>query len=402
MMENIILEESMALAHRSREHRRWLHQHPETGFDLQETVAYVRNTLEELGYEVSSCGKCGLTTTLSADHSGKVFLLRADMDALPIQEEAEVSYASTNGNMHACGHDLHTAMLLGAAEILKKHQNELKGTVKFMFQSAEEPLAGAEDMIENGILDNPRVDAGMMIHVATAVPIPTGSVIISAPGISAPAADYFTVQVKGKGCHGSMPQEGIDAITCAAHILIALQELHVREIGISDRAVMTIGSFHGGNASNVIADSAQMGGTIRTFDETLRARIKARIQDISAGIGAAFRCQVSVTYDSGAPVLQNDAAMCSFAEENLTKLLGGKAIPLSKLPATGPSAGGSEDFAFVSQKIPTVMLSLAAGTPQEGHTYPLHHPKVTFNEDALSYGAAAMAYMAIQYLNQDK
>lgn len=402
MMENIILEESMALAHRIREHRRWLHQHPETGFDLRETVAYVRNTLEELGYEVSSCGKCGLTTTLSADHSGKVFLLRADMDALPIREEAEVSYASTNGNMHACGHDLHTAMLLGAAEILKKHQNELKGTVKFMFQSAEEPLAGAEDMIENGILDNPRVDAGMMIHVATAVPIPTGSVIISAPGISAPAADYFTVQVKGKGCHGSMPQEGIDAITCAAHILIALQELHAREIGISDRAVMTIGTFHGGNASNVIADSAQMGGTIRTFDETLRARIKARIQDISAGIGAAFRCQVSVTYDSGAPVLQNDAAMCSFAEENLTKLLGGKAIPLSKLPATGPSAGGSEDFAFVSQKIPTVMLSLAAGTPQEGHTYPLHHPKVTFNEDALSYGAAAMAYMAIQYLNQDK
>ena len=297
MMENIILEESMALAHRIREHRRWLHQHPETGFDLRETVAYVRNTLEELGYEVSSCGKCGLTTTLSADHSGKVFLLRADMDALPIREEAEVSYASANGNMHACGHDLHTAMLLGAAEILKKHQHELKGTVKFMFQSAEEPLAGAEDMIENGILDNPRVDAGMMIHVATAVPIPTGSVIISAPGISAPAADYFTVQVKGKGCHGSMPQEGIDAITCAAHILIALQELHAREIGISDRAVMTIGTFHGGNASNVIADSAQMGGTIRTFDETLRARIKTRIQDISSGIGAAFRCQVSVTYE---------------------------------------------------------------------------------------------------------
>ena len=399
-MENSVMKEAMALEERIIAHRRWLHRHAETGFDLPETVAYVKHTLEDMGYQVQNCGKSGLTTTIFGKKTGKVFLLRADMDALPIQEEAQIPYASKTGNMHACGHDLHTAMLLGAAQILKNHEKELAGTVKFMFQPAEEPLAGAEEMIKHGILENPKVDAGMMIHVATAVPIPTGSVIISAPGISAPAADYFTITVQGKGCHGSMPQEGIDPITCAAHILLGLQELHSRELGIADRAVMTIGTFQAGSAANVIADTAQMGGTIRTFDETLRAKLKTRIREITQGIATAYRCRANISFDSGAPVLTNDAAMCDFAERTLATLLGDKAIPLSKLPSTGPSAGGSEDFAYVSQRIPTVMLSLAAGTPNEGHTYPLHHPLVTFNEAALPTGAAVLAHMAMQYLEE--
>lgn len=393
-----ILEEANQLLDQIITHRRWLHAHAEIGFDLQETSAYVRSELEKIGYDVESCGTCGLAA-LAGKPGGKVFLLRADMDALPIREESGLPYACTSGNMHACGHDIHTAMLLGAAKLLKEHEKELKGQVKLMFQPSEETLEGAKNMIDNHILDNPRVDAGMMIHVATNVSIPAGTILISPPGISAPAADYFSIQVKGKSCHGSSPQNGIDALTAAAHIFIALQEINARELGIADRAVLTIGSMQAGLASNVIADSATMGGTFRCYDDQLRDRIKERICDISTGIANAFRAQAEVAFESGAPTLLNDSKLCEFAERELCALLGSDAVPVSKLKAT-PTAGGSEDFAYVSQRIPTVMLSLAAGGPEKGFSYPLHHPKTAFDEAALSNGTAALACLAMRYLEQ--
>ena len=393
-----IVEEANQLHDQIITHRRWLHAHAEVGFDLQETSAYVRSELEKIGYDVESCGTCGLAA-LAGKPGGKVFLLRADMDALPIREESGLPYACTSGNMHACGHDIHTAMLLGAAKLLKKHEKELKGQVKLMFQPSEETLEGAKNMIDNHILDNPRVDAGMMIHVATNVSIPAGTILISPPGISAPAADYFSIQVKGKSCHGSSPQNGIDALTAAAHILIALQEINARELGIADRAVLTIGSMQAGLASNVIADSATMGGTFRCYDDQLRDRIKEPIFDISTAIANAFRAQAEVAFESGTPTLLNDSKLCEFAERELCALLGSDAVPVSKLKAT-PTAGGSEDFAYVSQRIPTVMLSLAAGEPEKGFSYPLHHPKTAFDEAALSSGTAALAYLAMRYLEQ--
>ncbi len=399
-MKDIILNEAAGLFEEVQRHRRWLHAHAEVGFNLTQTREYVRNALENMGYEVRNCGKAGLVTVAGNKSDGKTFLLRADMDALPIQEESGLDYACPSGNMHACGHDIHTAMLLGAAKIIKKHEPELNGRVKFMFQPAEEALQGAEDMIADGVLKNPDVDAGMMIHVATGVPIPAGSLLISAPGISAPAADYFTIHVKGKSCHGSMPQEGVDALTTAAHILIALQEIHSRELGIGDLAVMTIGTMQAGSAANVIPDSATMGGTIRTFDESVRSLIKNRIYQISEGIAAAFRAEAEVIFDIGAPTLRNDKDMCGFAEKVLDDLLENYAIPISKIATGKPSAGGSEDFAYVSQKIPTVMLSLAAGEPDAGYTYPLHHPKTTFDETAMTNGVAALCYTTIRYLNE--
>lgn len=397
-MENPILTEAKAMERQLTAHRRWLHTHAETGFDLPETKQYVRNALEAMGYSVRDCGKCGLVTTVGT--GGKVFLLRADMDALPIREEADTPIACANGNMHACGHDFHTAMLLGAARILKDHEAELKGTVKLMFQPAEEIFEGSKDMIAGGVLKNPDVDAGMMLHVAVGVPIPAGTVMIAAPGVSAPAADYFTIRVQGKGCHGSAPQDGIDPLTAAAHILIALQEIKARELGIGDQAVLTIGTMRAGQASNAIPDTAVMGGTIRTFDEDLRSKLKQRITEISAGIAAAFRAEATVTFDSGCPTLVNDPALCAHAERCLTALLGPeKALSVGKLNAGGkPSAGGSEDFAYISHEIPTVMAALAAGEPAKGHVYPLHHPKVTFDEAALPYGAASLAYTAMEYL----
>lgn len=397
-MEHKLLTEAMELREEITGHRRWLHSHAETGFDLPMTTDYVRSALEQMGYEVQSCGKAGLTALAGGNENGPVFMLRADMDALPIREETGLDYACADGNMHACGHDLHTAMLLGAAKILKDHESELNGRVKLMFQPAEEIFEGSSDMIAAGILEDPAVDAAMMIHVSAGVPIPAGTVLISAPGISAPAADYFTIRVQGKGCHGSTPQEGVDPLTAAAHILIALQEISARELGIGDQAVLTIGTLHAGKAANAIPDSAVMGGTIRTFDEDIRAQIKKRIAEISEGLAAAFRAKAEVTFDSGTPTLRNDRKLCDMAEACLSELLGAKAIAISKLPAGKPSAGGSEDFAYVSHRIPTVMLALAAGEPQKGYTYPLHHPKVTFDESALPIGSAVLAYTAMRYL----
>ena len=399
MTKEELLNKVRALAPEIIENRRWLHAHAETGFDLKKTKPYVRAKLEAMGYTVRDCGKAGLTTTVGKP-GGKVLLLRADMDALPITEEAEIAFACPNGRMHACGHDFHTAMLLGAAKLLKEQESELNGMVKFMFQPAEEVFEGSADMIANGILEDPKPDAAMMIHVTAALPMPAGTVIVSSPGVSAPAADYFTIKVQGKGCHGSAPQNGVDPIVAASHILIALQEINARELASTDEAVLTIGTFHGGTAENVIADSVTMGGTIRTYDEKTRAYLKERMTDISRGIASAFRATAEVTFGSGCPTLNNDKVVSEFVTEAARELLGNYgAFTTAQLSGGKPSrGGGSEDFAYVSQQVPAVMLALAAGEPDKGYTYPLHHPKVKLDEAALPAGCAVFAWTALQYL----
>lgn len=401
MTKEQILQEAAALQEEIKSHRLWLHTHAETGFDLTETKPYVKSTLTEMGYTVQECGKAGLVTTVGKP-GGKVLLLRADMDALPIAEEADVDFACKNGRMHACGHDMHTAMLLGAAKILKAHESELGGTVKLMFQPAEEIFEGSKDMIASGVLENPRPDAALMIHVAAGMPLPAGTVVVSAPGVSAPAADYFTIRVHGKGCHGSAPQNGIDPLTAAAHILIALQEIHARELSASDEAVLTIGTFHAGEAGNVIPDTATMGGTIRTYDEKTRAYLKERMTAIAQSIAEAFRASAEVSFGSGCPTLVNDKDLSEKVTGYLKDLLGAnRAFTTAELSGGKPArGGGSEDFAYVSHEVPSLMLALAAGEPSKGYVYPQHHPKVKFDESVLSTGAAVFVDCALQYLRE--
>ena len=401
MTKEQILQEASALQEEIKSHRLWLHTHAETGFDLTETKPYVKSTLTEMGYTVQECGKAGLVTTVGKP-GGKVLLLRADMDALPIAEEADVDFACKNGRMHACGHDMHTAMLLGAAKILKAHESELGGTVKLMFQPAEEIFEGSKDMIASGVLENPRPDAALMIHVAAGMPLPAGTVVVSAPGVSAPAADYFTIRVHGKGCHGSAPQNGIDPLTAAAHILIALQEIHARELSASDEAVLTIGTFHAGEAGNVIPDTATMGGTIRTYDEKTRAYLKERMTAIAQSIAEAFRASAEVSFGSGCPTLVNDKDLSEKVTGYLKDLLGAnRAFTTAELSGGKPArGGGSEDFAYVSHEVPSLMLALAAGEPSKGYVYPQHHPKVKFDESVLSTGAAVFVDCALQYLRE--
>jgi len=380
-------------------HRRALHAEPETGFDLIKTKKYVKDTLTAMGCSPRDCGKAGVTATIGS--GGKVIMLRADMDALPIKEETDLPFRSENGNMHACGHDMHTAMLLGAAKLLMMHKEELHGTVKLMFQPAEEMLVGAADMIADGVLAYPPVDAAMMIHVMTGTPMPAGTVVVSSPGISAPAADYFTINVRGKGCHGSTPQLGIDPLTAAAHILIALQEISAREMGTSDEGVITIGHLTSGNAGNVIPDSAVMDGTIRAFSEELREMIQRRIVEIAAGVGGAFRTQVEVSFGSGCPSLLNNGDLSDLAFRCCADLLG-KDFVCTSGQFDSKTRGGSEDFAAVSRQVPSIMLALSAGEPKNGYTLPLHHPKVMFDESALPIGSAVYAWFALRWLENNK
>jgi len=408
MITNNILQEAAAYQEQLVQTRRYLHSHPETGFDLKNTTEYVRKELIAMGYEPVMCGKSGIIALAGKKKSGKVFLIRGDMDALPIKEESDVPFSSDNGKMHACGHDMHTTMMLGAARLLKSHEYEIEGTVKLMFQPAEEIFEGSDDMINAGVLNSPDVDAAMMIHVMAGLPIPAGTVISCDGGVSAPAADYFYIDIQGKGCHGSMPNNGVDPVTIAAHIITGLSEINSRELGLSDDAVITIGTINAGNAANVIPDTAHMSGTIRTYDEETRSYIKQRVSDIASNIASAYRGSASVTYGSGCPCLLNNPDLATCSAKYLNELLGPSrtftAAQLNAMSGGGKASKstGSEDFAYVSQKVPSIMFALADGTPQDGYCYPQHHPKVKFDEAILSEGSAVYAYTAMRWLEEHK
>jgi hippurate hydrolase len=412
MTPNEILEKAKNDEAKIIENRRYLHANAETGFELTKTKEYVKAELTAMGYEPIECGKAGLVALAGGKKPGKVFMIRGDMDALPMAEESGVEFACKEGRMHACGHDMHTSMLLEAARISKEHEDEINGTVKLMFQPAEEIFEGSHDMIEAGLLENPHVDAALMIHVMAGMPFAPGTVIVSAPGVSAPAADYFEIKVQGKGCHGSNPNAGVDPVTVAAHIITALQEIHARELALSEQAVLTIGTIHAGAAANVIPDTVTMGGTIRTYDEETRQYLKDRMTEISKSIATAFRAGAEVSFGSGCPTLVNDKELSESALKYTTELLGqGKAFSTAQLAAMAAQAGGnnkatksagSEDFAYVSQEVPSIMLALAAGSPDKGYMYPQHHPMVKFDESALASGSAVYAYTAMRWLEENR
>jgi len=390
-------EEARSIQNELIELRRALHQHAEVGFDLNWTTAFVRRKLIEYGYKPQHCAE-GIVALLEGKKPGRVFLLRADMDALVMPEESGVDYACTNGNMHACGHDMHTAMLLGAAKLLMQYQNDIAGSVKFMFQPSEENLEGAKAMIASGVLKNPKPDAAMMIHVVSALEITPGTVILSLPGIGAPAAAMFEIQVQGKGCHGSMPETGIDPLITSAHILLGIEEIRARELSSKENAMLTFGRMSGGTACNIIPDSVNIQGSMRAFDDEVLHRMKRRMEEIALGIGAAYRCDVKVKFRGECPTLLNDKQLTESLKECFKEVLDGKVIEASKMNGSS----GSEDFSCISHEIPSIMVSMAAGRPEDGYIYPQHHPKVKFDEGVLWQGSALLAASAISWLTQNQ
>ena len=395
-----LLEAAKALEPQLQEWRRTLHRHPEVGFDLPQTKALVKKALTEMGYTPQDCGKCGVVALAGGKRPGKVILLRGDMDALPLQEESGEEFSSElPGKMHGCGHDMHTAMVLGAAKLLKEHEDEIEGTVKLEFQPAEEIFQGSLDMINSGLLENPKVDAAVMFHVLAGMPLPAGMVLVPGGGITMASCEQYHIVVHGKGGHGSMPNACIDPITAAAHIHIALQEINSRELDPAGFGVFTTGRFEAGKASNVIPDSADMWGTIRTVDpeQKVSALIHQRMTEIAQGVATAYRCTAEVEFSDYCPCLVVDTPLAGNALTYMTELLGKEAMDMTSLTG-GKPGGGSEDFAFVSHEVPTVSMFLAAGNAKEGYTYGQHHPKVRFDDSVLYCGTAAYTYMALRWL----
>lgn len=401
-MKDMILQEAAAIQEELVAYRRQLHENPEVGMDLPNTAAFVEGKLKEFGYDnVKRVAETGVTALVGGKKPGKVILLRADMDALPITEEADEPFKATNGMMHACGHDFHTTMLLGAAKLLKQHEDELDGTVKFMFQPGEEILAGAKAMVADGILENPKVDAAVMFHVAAGMPIPAGTVIIPDEGAFSSASDWFTINIKGKGGHGAMPEKAVDPLLVAANTHIALQAIRSREIASGANAVVTVGQMHGGTTSNVIPDTAMMEGTIRTYDKEDRELILKRVVEIAEGIAKTYRATADAKIIEGCPSVVIDKKVSDDVREALTDLFGAQKVPPAEMLGMGKMSG-SEDFSFVTEHVPGLMMMISAGSIEEGYEYSMHHPKAHFNEDVLSKGAAAYAYLAYAWLQKNK
>lgn len=376
-------------------HRRALHQIPELGYDLPKTSAYIRAELDRLGipYRLNK-GDDGLICDIVGGKPGKVIALRSDMDGLPIKEDTGLPFASTNGCMHACGHDTHMAMLLGAAKVLKEHQSELNGTVRLLWQTAEEPSRGAEVTVANGGVDG--VDAVFGTHIGTIFgkEIPAGTLLVS-PGSFMASFDKFVVKIKGSGCHGSTPEKGIDPVNIAAHIIMALQAVNAREFNACDPVVLTVCTVHGGNAYNVIPNEVVIEGTFRAVREDVRQRIGRRIQEISVATAQVFGGVAEPEIIWGAPPVVNDEDMATLAAEAAKEAIGAEHV-MTKLAA--PNMGG-EDFAFYLQKVPGAFMFLSSSNPDKGTTVAHHNPKFDVDEDILWMGSAVFISIVKKFLD---
>ena len=303
--------------------RRALHRNPETGAELPETAAYVKRRLEALGYAPRMLAG-GVAAEITGEKTGRCILLRADMDALRIREETALDFRSENGNMHACGHDLHAAMLLGAAGLLQKHRQELAGTVRLAFQPDEEGFTGAKAMLAAGVLrEAPQPQAAVALHVHSGTP---SGLVLCGRGTFMAGCTIFRVTAEGTGCHGAMPETGIDPINIAAHIYLALQELTARELAAEVPAVVTVGRFHGGEAPNIIPGTCVLEGTIRTFDREVTARLMARIGEIAENTARAFRGSARVEELASAPPLKNDPALMNRMADWAEELVGSQRV----------------------------------------------------------------------------
>jgi len=389
-----IYQEALAINEELLEIRKFLHQNPELGLDLPITAKYVENKLKEMGYEPTRMGTSGIVATVGRKGE-KCILLRADMDALPVVEEADVSYRSTNGNMHACGHDCHTTNLLGAAKLLKNHEAELSGMVKLMFQPAEETMDGAKMMLDNGICEGADIAVGM--HMYTNFDLPAGTVVLMGENSRMAAVDRFIIRITGKGCHGASPHTGVDPLNVMCHIHLALQTINAREMNPLDNVVLTIGQMQGGNAANVIPSEAMMSGTIRTLKNETREMVKERMCAIVSGIAASFGAEAHVEFGSGCPVLYNNSDIYQKTKEALHLLEDVQVFDADK-EGIDLSSMGSEDFAYIANEVPSVYLGLSGGRVEDGCGYPLHHPKAKYLDEALAAGAAAYAHIAIELL----
>lgn len=369
--------------------RRHLHKNPEIGYDLPKTTKFVKDKLNEYGYKTEELIENSVVAYVG-NGNGKTILLRADMDALAIKEETGLEYASTNEYMHACGHDAHTAMLLTVAKILKENEKNIEGTIKLAFQPAEELLTGAKAMIDAGLLED--VDVAMAAHFTP--PLQQG--IIISEGISMSAANNFRITVKGTPSHGALPHNGVDPVFIGAHIIIGLQEIILREVSFDESATLTTGKFNSQGTANSIPDHVVIEGTMRTFSVETQEHLKKRVPEVAKAIANAFRGDIEFEFLSDVPPLYNDPEFTKEIKTYIETLLADeyKVYSIKR-------AAASEDFAFISQKVPSMYFRVGLSGPGE-KMYPVHHPKMNINESMLPIGVAAFCESAVNWLKNNK
>lgn len=383
------LKESEEIKSEIAENRRFFHSTAEIGLEMPQAQEYVLKKLTEYGISAKKCGH-GVQAVIG--NGSPCLLLRADMDALPMKEESGEEFACTNGHAHACGHDLHAAMLLGAAKLLKGNEAMLKGTVKLMFQPAEETFEGSRDMIANGVLDDPKPDAALAFHVAPGKMLP-GLFMYNAGGVMMNSVDGFRIDITGKGGHGAYPNLTVDPLCIAVHIFTALETLIARESDPEKTCVLTIGQIHGGDAANIIPGSAFMEGTLRTNDRQQKKKLSSRIAEIAEKTAELYGGKAEITQLSDVPPLICDRELTEKMAGYINELGGLKPIPDMK-------ANASEDFAVIAEAIPSAFIYLSAGFDDERGDYSAHNTKVRFNEDVLPIGTAALAHCTVRWLEE--
>lgn len=370
--------------------RRDFHRYPELGFQETRTSAIVAERLNELGLEVQpGIGQTGVVGLLEGESDGPVVLVRFDMDALPIQEESDITYISKNdGVMHACGHDGHTSMGLALAKIMSKHRHQLKGSIKFVFQPAEEGLGGAFAMISDGVLENPRPDVAFAMHLWT--PEPYGNVrIVKGPTMS--SSSVFTLTVQGHGGHGAAPHLATDPILAAAHFVSALQSITSRNIDPQESVVVSIGQFSAGTTFNVIPDRAILKGTVRSYNNELHRKIYRRILEMATQMAEAFSCKATMETIAIVQAVINADEPTAVVTEAAGRLLGAEHINDRRTMA-------SDDMGFFLDEIPGCYFFVGARNEEKGFTYPHHHPKFNFDERAMIHGVSIMAEAVSHYV----
>lgn len=394
-MTTPFLADAQALADELTAIRRDLHMHPELGFQEFRTAGIVAEQLNALGYEVvTGVGKTGVVGLLPGGQPGdRTVLLRFDMDALPIEDAKAVPYRSqTPGVMHACGHDAHVAVGLGVAKVLAKYREQLPGTIKLMFQPAEEGLGGALAMIRDGVIDRigPPADRALGLHVSSMHPFGTAAM---RTGPMMAASSGLTITVNGKGGHGAMPHQTVDAVVVAAQIIVALQTIVARNVDPDETGVVTIGSIVAGNAGNVIADTATMRGTIRSFTPEIKALLRRRVPEIAQGIAATFGATTDVQINEGVDATVNAAAPTQLVHDVAAAVLGAGQIDINFRTT------GGEDFSAVLARVPGNFFFLGAGNEARGITAPHHNPCFDIDERCLPQGVAILCETARQILS---
>ena len=375
------------------ETRRYLHAHPELSFQEEKTTAFLESSLHKIGLVPQRFPNYfGVWADIHGAESGKTVLLRADIDALPLQEETGLPYASqTPGVMHACGHDNHAAMLLAAAKMLCRHRQEWSGTVRVLFQAAEESCRGAEYYVRHGLLDH--VDAVYGSHVWASLDSPFIN-IQSGPRMS--SCDNFTITIEGKAAHGAMPSDGVDAITAAASVILQVQTIVSRRTDPRDSLTVTIGEISGGTRFNVIADRVVMKGTVRSHSSKVRRQVEQRLRMIVEHTAAAGGASGHLEYEYCPDVLVNDQELTGIARNAAIELFG------EDILKDHPAEMGSEDFSYFLEKAPGVYVLLGARNKEKGIDSPAHHPRFMVDESVLMRGAAMYAQFAFEYLTSSR